>query len=105
MSLVKQVPEAVGAVGAVVVERVGRDRQLELVVLPEIAHLQRTEYLDVLLVALRLQFQQALPHQALDDLAGPRGLEAFAGELRRAMPINARIRHDEAEGRELAGVV
>ena len=89
VGLVELVPQPVG--GAVL-ERVDRDRQFELVVLPEITHFQRAEDVDVLLVALRLQLLQAFAHQPLDDVAGAPGLEALAGELRRAVPVDARIR-------------
>ena len=88
MGLVELIPQPVG--GAVL-ERVDRDRQFELVVLPEITHFQRAEDVDVLLVALRLQLLQAFAHQPLDDVARAGGLEALAGELRRAVPVDARI--------------
>ena len=81
------------------------DRDLQLVVLAEIAHLQRAVDLDVLDVALRLQLGDAGLDQRVHHLRRPGLVEALGGHLHRALHVDAGVGEDEAEGRELAGIV
>ena len=86
-------------------EGIEGDRDLQLVVLAEIAHLQRAVDLDVLDVALRLQLGDAGLDQRAHHLRRARLVEALRRHLHRALHVDAGVGEDEAEGRELAGVV
>ena len=70
---VEGLPEAVDGI---VVEGVGADRQLELVVLAEIAHLQAALDLDAAAVALLGELGLGLRDQGRHDLARPGRVEA-----------------------------
>ena len=88
------------------VERVDADRQLELVVLAEIAHLQRAEDLDVARRSPAAASSAAASATSVAMISRrARRVEALAGELRRALAVDAGIGEDEAIGRELAGMV
>ena len=87
------------------VEAVEGDGHVELVVLPKVAHLQRSQDLDVLGVALLLEQGDAFADQVREHAVGVALVEGRRGHLRRSLQVDARVRHQEAEGGELARMV
>ncbi len=102
VGLVERLPEPGRAV---LVEGLEGDRQLELVVLAQVAHLERAGDLQVVAIALLLEIGHAFAHQLAQHLVGDIGGEPGRGQLGGALAIDPGIGQGEAVGRELAGMV
>jgi hypothetical protein len=74
------------------------------IVLSEIAHFKGAVDLDFLLVTLRLEFGQAFALQLVHDPVCAFGVETCGYKLRRALPVDPRIGHNESISGELCGM-
>ena len=86
-------------------EAVEIDHHLELVVLPEIAHVECADDRRPVAIALGPEVADRALDQRRHDGIGAGRIEARRGQQHRAVPIGPGIGHGEAIGGELAGMV